>query len=288
MGISELLDRLEATRAETLRRFASLDPARLEDERQWRGAPSQLRFLLNWLSEGAESRRLRMIHALSQLNRPLTQAQQAVLMLAIARGRLRGEIVGLPDDVYDRDPAEGEWSVRRVLGHVIATDERYRLAVEYAIGRARAGGTGPMRPPEASLPARTGEAQSGGTPEELRLRLWDERRRVVETLVAIPDDLLTAPTNWTVWDLDVRFRIHRFAAHDREHTIQIRKALQALRVHPTEPQMLLADAMVELEALEALLVCAGDAALDAAPPDGGPAIRALIEEAMAEERALDA
>ena len=288
MNVQEFVDALEDAREETIRRFAGLDPARLDEERSWRGAPSTLRFLLNWLSEGAQSRRLQIQRTAEQLGRTLTEAQRAVVLLGASRGQLRGALLCVPDELYDRAPAEGEWNARQLLGHVIATDERYRLAVEYAISRRRSGGEGPLRPPESSLPVRTGEAQALGTPAELRRRLRDERRRVIETLAGIPDDLLSAPTNWISWDLDVRFRVHRFAAHDREHTIQLQKAQQSLGIRPSEPQLLLGDAMAELEALEALLSCIGDGILDRPPPGGGPTIGELVQESIAEEQALDA
>jgi hypothetical protein len=286
MSVQELVNTLESTRESTVRRFGGIDPARLEEERSWRGAPSTLRFLFNWLSEGTQSRRLRILRTAEQLGRRLSEAQQAVVLLGAARGRLRGALLCVPDEICDRAPAEGEWNARQLLGHVIATDERYRLAVEYAVQRQRSGGEGPLRPSESSLPARTGEAQAVGTPAELRRRLWEERSKVIETLAAIPDDLLSAPTGWISWDIDVRFRIHRFAAHDREHTIQLQKAQQALGIAPSEPQLLLGDAMVELEALEGILVSIGDGTLDQTPPDGGPAISALVRESIEEEQAL--
>ena len=39
---------------------------------------------------------------------------------------------------------------------------------------------------------------------------------------------MTRPTIWARYDVDVRFRLHRFAAHVIEHTIQCEKALAAL------------------------------------------------------------
>ena len=77
----------------------------------------------------------------------------------------------------------------------------------------------------------------------------------------------------------------RRSAHDREHTIQIDKALRALGILQTEPQLLLADAMVELSALEALLVCVGDSALNR-QPQGASTIDEIVRESLEEERAL--
>jgi hypothetical protein len=45
---------------------------------------------------------------------------------------------------------------------------------------------------------------------------------------------MTRPTVWVHYDVDVRFRLHRFAAHVAEHTIQCEKTLAALDWRPTE------------------------------------------------------
>jgi len=216
----------------------------------------------------------------------MTDAQHAMGINSEARGRLLGTLLGVTDALFDRAPAQGEWSIRQVLGHVIAVDERYRLAVEHAATRARRGGEGPMRPPEESLPPRTGETLSSGTPMELLLRAQTVHDNLISSMGPIPDDLLGAPTNWAAWDVDLRFRLHRFAAHDREHAIQIRKVLQALGFAPTEPQLLLADAQAELGAMEATLVAIGDDFVDRSPPDGGRSIAQMVEGLLEEERTI--
>jgi len=81
-------------------------------------------------------------------------------------------------------------------------------------------------------------------------------------------------------------RRRRFVAHDREHTIQLRKTLQALGFAPTEPQLLLADAQAALGALEITLRNLGDAYLDQEPPGGGPTIAQLVEEMLEDERGI--
>ena len=39
---------------------------------------------------------------------------------------------------------------------------------------------------------------------------------------------MTRPTQWIHYQIDVRFRLHRFAAHVVEHTVQCEKTLAAL------------------------------------------------------------
>jgi uncharacterized damage-inducible protein DinB len=284
---AELIDSLRATRADTLYRFAELAPRYLEDPHDWRGAPFNLRFRLSWLSEGSETVRIRAYGIGYELGHPrLTDAQRILTITGETRGRLLGTFLGVPDELFEQQPADGEWSLRRVLGHVIATDERYRIAIEHAAERERGGGVGPMRPSDASLPPASGEAQSGGTPVELLRRLHAARDTAIERILDTPDERLGAPTVWGRWDVDVRFRLHRFAAHDREHTIQIRKTLHALGFLPSEPSLLLADAQAALGALEVTLAAIGDAYLEREPPSGGPSVRQLVEQLLADEREI--
>jgi hypothetical protein len=66
---------------------------------------------------------------------------------------------------------------------------------------------------------------------------------------------LTRPSRWIDYEIDVRFRLHRFAAHIVEHTIQCEKALHALGWRPTEGRRIarrLAGLLGEIEGLGAV------------------------------------
>jgi hypothetical protein len=45
---------------------------------------------------------------------------------------------------------------------------------------------------------------------------------------------MARPTVWVGYDIDVRFRLHRFAAHINEHTVQCEKTLGVLGWRATE------------------------------------------------------
>ena len=45
---------------------------------------------------------------------------------------------------------------------------------------------------------------------------------------------MTRPTVWGHFEVDVRFRLHRFGAHVVEHTVQCEKTLAALGWRETE------------------------------------------------------
>jgi hypothetical protein len=291
MDIDELILSLRAAREQTLATFTDLATARLSEPRSWRGVPAgpqfpTLQFLLGWLAEGDDTRLTRLLETRARLGAAPNVAQTALLTAGAARGRLRGALVGVPEALFDRPPAPEEWSVQRTLGHVVAIDTRYRLAVAHALTRARTGGSGPLRPDDSTLPPREGEAEARGTRQEVLARLTAAHDAVLNTIAATPDALLDAPTVWVVLQMDARFRIHRFAAHDREHTIQLRKTLTTLGVVQNEPQLLLADAEEARGALEAALRGIPVELIGREPPGGGPSIATIVAEALADEAAL--
>ena len=66
---------------------------------------------------------------------------------------------------------------------------------------------------------------------------------------------MTRPTIWAGYEVDVRFRLNRFAAHLVEHTIQIEKSLCALGWRATEGRRIarhVATAIAEIEGLGAI------------------------------------
>jgi hypothetical protein len=78
---------------------------------------------------------------------------------------------------------------------------------------------------------------------------------------------MTRPTSWVGYDVDVRFRLHRFAAHLIEHTIQCEKTLGALGSRPTEGRHILRRLCSLLGEIDGL--------------DGGTETRAIEQELVA-------
>ena len=98
-------------------------------------------------------------------------------------------------------------------------ERRYAVQALYALERAD---SDPMRIADDRLPTPAQMDVTGGIGEMLA-RLGD-----------VAPALMTRPTIWARHDADVRFRLHRFAAHVIEHTIQWEKTLGALAWQPTE------------------------------------------------------
>jgi uncharacterized damage-inducible protein DinB len=156
-----------------------------------------------------------------------TLAERILSLCDAAAGNLAGLLAGHRDELLDREPGRGEWSLRQTLDHVLLTERRYREQVAYAVGRAD---SDPLRrDPVATLSTEERAAGVAGWLEMLR----QDRAATAERL-QVPDMALGRPTIWVGHQVDVRFRLNRFAAHVVEHTIQCEKILASLQVPRTE------------------------------------------------------
>jgi len=175
--------------------------------------------------------RYALYHALEQEQRaaidPPTEPREAARILSLAQyafGSLRGLLAGLDDALLDREPAPGEWSVRRTLAHAIGTERSYRAACEYAIARSAAE---PVRAPDALRPQPDPAHTAGGTLQIL-IAFADQRATTDDAFADLPDIALARTTIWAKAEVDVRFRLHRFGSHIIEHAYQCEKAVRAL------------------------------------------------------------
>ena len=137
-----------------------------------------------------------------------------------------------------------------VLRHVLAIERRYAIQTLWAVERADGD---PLRVPGDRLPPTTpldpgrGQRDPGA----------DRRgaRRDEPALGNLAPAQMTRPTQWVHYDVDVRFRLHRFAAHLAERTVQCEKNLAVLGWPLTEGRRIvrrLAAVLGEIEGLGGL------------------------------------
>jgi hypothetical protein len=180
--------------------------------------------------------------------RPHPESRRILALAQRAFGDLRGLLAGMPDEVLDRPPAEGQWPIRETLRHVLAVGRRYAAQTLHAVRRAD---DDPVRLP-GGLPEAPAVDVAGGIGEILG-RIADARAEANRQLGDVPPARMTRPAVWVHYDVDVRFRLHRFAAHLAEHTVQCEKILTALGRHPTEGRRIarhLAATLGEVEGLD--------------------------------------
>jgi len=223
--------------------FAELDEAALGRPWAWPGGVTmEARYALYGTLEDAQAA------LVAATARPHPESRRILAFAQRAFGDLRGLLLGLPEALLDREPRPGEWPLREVLRHVLAIERRYAAQTLYAVER---GDAEPVRIPEARMPV-TAPAEGEGDATTLLARLARARRETDRQLADLPAAALARPTVWLNAQLDVRFRLHRFAAHIVEHTVQCDKTLAALGWRIPEGRRIVRQVTAALGELEGL------------------------------------
>lgn len=225
--------------------FAALDETALAEPWSWNGGKMDVRYALYRTLEDAQEASVTLAAGVvPESRRILALAQRAF-------GDLRGLLLGLPVVLLDQPPRADEWPLRETFRHMMLTERRYALQTRYALDRADAD---PVRIPSDLLPT-PAQIDAGGEPGAILARFADMRAETNRSLGDVAPAAMTRPTVWVHYAIDVRFRLHRFAAHLIEHTIQCEKTLAALGVAQTEGRRIarqVAAAIGEIEGLGAV------------------------------------
>ncbi len=184
----------------------------------------------------------------------ITSAQRILAQHHIAYRNLQGLLVGVGKDETELAPAEGEWPLRSVLPHIIDTERGFHALIHYALERQRTGDGRPVEMSEETALAvyRLNDDDFYQESFEQMLAYYDElHQRILRDFAGMREEELSAPSLW--WEeeeLEIRFRMHRFDAHLREHTIQVEKTLEGIGHHLTEVERhlrLIYEALGEVE-----------------------------------------
>ena len=159
-----------------------------------------------------------------------SEAQRILGLAQVAYGDLRGALAGVTAEQLDRAPRPGEWSARETMKHTISVERSYRANTSHA---RRRGPEEPLSLPQDRRP-QPDPADIEGDGSQVALRLGLRRAETDAELGDVRDDELTRPSQWS-WSTGpigvvVRFRLHRFASHLVEHTVQCERALEAAGV----------------------------------------------------------
>jgi len=182
------------------------------------------------------------------LNGPLlTGAQRILGSYHRAYRDLEAVLLRVPLDRADEPPAETEWSTRRTLAHILAGDMEFYGVVRYALERGRnSGDDRPEKVPEEAWDSMLGMNEEqhrillDGSFESLVSYHQKFHQKVLREFASIQESELEWPaTYWEEEPYPLRFRLHRFDSHMRQHTVQIEKTLDTLDVPETEALQLL-------------------------------------------------
>lgn len=201
---------------------------------------------------------------LSTLRDKPTAAQHILSQYHTAYMDLQSAILGLSAEDADRSPADGEWPVRRVYAHILATDINFTAAIRYALEGHRAGTWNQDRMSDDDETRVTGMSEdeyrtlTAGPLDGMLAYHRQLHPIIVEEFSEISDQELELPsTFWEETRFPIQHRLHRYEAHFVQHTIQIDKTLIAIGQAPTEAQRLVRKIFAALAEAEGMMIGVG-------------------------------
>ena len=137
-AVAEMLEKMRASRAELQDQLAQITEEQMTLDVPRRPTPTRVRSIFYSLVSHQAEHTVHLIKTLNALGVAQGEAQLILRDLQASRGRLEGLLIGLSDGDLDREPAEGEWSPRKVLEHIIQAEELFLSRVREALAEARA------------------------------------------------------------------------------------------------------------------------------------------------------
>jgi hypothetical protein len=206
------------------------------------GSEEEVRYGAYRAAEALEQAEIEARGIVASRDQDAPRATSIVGPATAARWDLHGLLVPLDDRLLDADPGGGEWSIRLVLGHVIASQRGYGWGTAWWLDRAYDAKDPSLPPkiPDEFYAAAPDEAttEAEGTIDELRERLDAILDLSAERLAGLPDDRLDLGARWSGFPVTVGFRMARWSSHLREHAIQVEKTFALLGHVPDEPARL--------------------------------------------------
>lgn len=183
-----------------------------------------------------------------------TQAQRILAQYHEGYRDLTGVLATVRDEDLDRVPRAGEWCLREVLAHLLGADHGFLAVSRFALTRHRAG-TYETQTEEDWNAFRAGyampEGAVAGGVASVRASFATQHERVLRELDDVTDAELDLPAEfWEKTAMPIRFRLHRFEEHLRQHTIQADATLVGIGRSPTEAHRLVRNVYNALAAVE--------------------------------------
>jgi DinB superfamily len=242
----------------------SLTDADLERPWTWGDYDEGVRFAFFRTYESLRDLAVTLANERRKTGLPQTPAQHILAQYQSAFSDMEAVLVGVTDEQALLLPSEGEWSLRTVLRHFVEAEGTFFAITNYALERARAQDGRPLALPDADWDAfwagdpYEAMAESGSFSEILAY-FRGLHARVLEAFAGISEAELDEPVVfWESRPMPVRFRLHRFESHLRQHTIQMDKALVSLGLAIGEARRLVRMVYSSLAEVQGWLIGAGE------------------------------
>ena len=245
--------------------FATLPDAELDRPWHWKGHDEGVRFAFFVISRELRELSVRLACELP----PAPAVQHILAQYHSAFLDLQAVLYGVSHEDANLSPSEKDWPVRRVFAHILGAEIGFSAMVRYALEGHRANNwtTEPMSDQdEIRL---TGMSESDykslmkGSFENLLAYHQTLHPAILAEFSTISAQELDLPAAfWEPELFPIRYRLHRFEAHMRQHTIQIEKTLTAIDLAPDEARRLIRMLFAALSETDGILIGADSVPLE--------------------------
>lgn len=137
-GVAEILEQMREQRRKTQARLRDVTEGQMTAKTSYGQREVDARFMFYRLIAHQVEHTVHLAKTLHALGIAQGEAEMILKSLQAASGELEGMLIGLSDDDLDRAAGEGNWPARRVVEHILETEEFYGRR----IGEAVAGASG--------------------------------------------------------------------------------------------------------------------------------------------------
>ena len=135
-AVDDMLARLRSSLDETIGKLEDVEEEQMLLPIPRRQVPNNVRQIFYRLLGHEYEHTVQMVKTLAGLGVEQTEAQLILNRVRSAQGQLQGLLVGLSDEDLDRSHAEGEWTPRQVIEHIIEVHEMYSHRIVEALAEA--------------------------------------------------------------------------------------------------------------------------------------------------------
>jgi hypothetical protein len=199
----------------------------------------------------------------------ITEAQRVLAQYHAAYRDLQSLTLGLDDQTAEQAPAEGEWSPKQVVAHIVSAQSNFYVVVRYALDRLRTEDGRPAEVVDEDWEELIGMKEAEfdqimeGSLASINAFYTSLHERVLNEFADVDEIEIEWPSMyWEEQAMSLRFRLHRFDSHLRQHIVQMEKTLNGIGRTPNEARRLLRLIYNALAEVEGLAIGAPDVAFD--------------------------
>jgi uncharacterized damage-inducible protein DinB len=219
----------------------------LDREWAWGAYESEgIRFAFFRTYEELRELAVRMVAERAARGRIASSAQRILYQYHSAYRDLEAALLGVQAGETNRAPGEGEWSLRQIVSHIVEAEMGFFGVVKYALDRHCSADGRPAQIPDKEWETIIGMDEASiekildGPFAGIRSYYESLHERVLLELADISEEELNVPSMyWEGYEMSLRFRLHRFDSHLRQHIVQVDKTLEGTGHSPNESRRLL-------------------------------------------------